>query len=48
MKLRKGERVRVVDAGKFGDVRVTTDMAGADMAMARASVNELEGFAETA
>ena len=25
--VRKGERVRVVDAGKFGDVGVTTDLA---------------------
>ena len=46
VKLRKGERVRVVDAGKFGDVGVTTDLEGADAAMARASVDELERFAE--
>ena len=46
VKLRKGERVRVVQAGKFGDVGVTTDMDGADIAMARASVDELEQFSE--
>ena len=48
MKLRKGERVRVVDAGKFGDVGVTTNMDGADIAMARASVDELQDFGDAA
>jgi len=44
--LRQGQRVRVVDAGEFGDVGVTTDLDGADVAMARAGVDELERFAE--
>ena len=45
--LRKGERVRVTDAGRFGDVGVTTDLEGAATYMARASVDELEKFSET-
>ena len=44
--LRKGERVRVTDAGKFGDVGVTTHLDEPVIYMARASVDELERFAE--
>jgi hypothetical protein len=43
---RKGERVRVTDAGKFGDVGVTTHLDEPVIYMARASVDELERFAE--
>ena len=39
-------QLRVVDAGKFGDVGITRDLEGADVAMARAGVDELERFTE--
>ena len=44
--LRRGERVRVTDAGKFGDVGVTTHLDEPVIYMARASVDELERFSE--
>ena len=45
-KLRKGERVRVTDAGQFGDVGITNDFNEAVQYLARASVDELEAFSE--
>lgn len=48
MVVRQGQRVRVVDAGKFGDVGITTNLEDADSAQARASLGELERFAEAA
>jgi hypothetical protein len=47
VKLRAGERVRVIDAGPFGDVGVTTHLDEPAAYMARVSVDELENFAET-
>ena len=44
--LKKGERVRVTDAGRFGDVGVTTDLEETVRYLARASVDELENFSE--
>ena len=44
--LKKGERVRVTDGGRFGDVGVTTDLDEAAKYLARASVDELENFSE--
>ena len=46
--LRKGDRVRVTDAGKFGDVGITTHLDQGVICMARASVDELQDFGETA
>jgi hypothetical protein len=45
--LRKGERVRVTDAGRFGNVGVTTDLEEAVKYLARASLDELENFSES-
>jgi hypothetical protein len=45
--LKKGQRVRVTDAGRFGDVGVTTQLDEAVTYMARASVDELENFSES-
>ena len=44
--LKKGQRVRVTDAGRFGDVGVTTDLEESVKYLARASVDELETFSE--
>jgi len=44
--LKKGQRVRVTDAGRFGDVGITTDLDEAAKYLARASVDELENFSE--
>lgn len=44
----KGARVNVVEAGIFGELGVTTDLDGADAAMARVGVDELKDFGETA
>jgi hypothetical protein len=44
--MRAGERVRVTDAGQFGDTGITTYLREATAHMARASVNELERFSE--
>ncbi len=44
--LKKGERVRVTDAGRFGDVGVTINLDEGIIYMARASVDELERFSE--
>ena len=44
--LKKGERVRVTDAGRFGDVGVTINLDEGVIYMARASVDELEQFSE--
>ena len=46
-KLRKGERVRVTDAGQFGDVGVTNELNEAVQYLARTSVDEREAFSET-
>jgi hypothetical protein len=48
VKLRAGERVRLTDAGQFGDVGITTHLEEATAHMARASVDELERFGEAA
>ena len=45
--LKKGQRVRVTNAGRFGDVGVTTHLDEAVTYMARASVDELENFSES-
>lgn len=45
--LRFGDRVRVTDLGRFGDIGITTHLDEAVAYMARASVDELERFAET-
>ena len=44
--LKKGQRVRVTDAGRFGDVVVTTDLDEAVRYLARASIDELENFSD--
>lgn len=46
VKLREGERVRITDAGKFGDVGVTTDLDETAAYMARLSIDELSDFAD--
>jgi hypothetical protein len=45
--LKKGQRVRITDAGRFGDIGVTTDLDEPMKYLARASVDELESFSET-
>jgi len=46
VKLRAGERVRVTNAGPFGDVGVTTHLDEPAAYMARTSVDELERFSD--
>ena len=45
--LKKGQRVRVTDASRFGDVGVTTDLDESVKYLVRASVDELESFSES-
>jgi hypothetical protein len=46
VRMRAGERARVTDAGRFGDVGVTTELDEAIKSLVRASVDEFENFSD--
>lgn len=48
VKLKAGDRVRVVDAGRFGDVGITAVLDETKLYQARAVLAELTGFSSAA
>jgi len=48
VKMKTGERVRVVDAGRFGDVGITLILDDPKAYQARATLGELTNFSATA